>query len=485
MTSSAAVALFSCFFLACSRSVESPRPGNSPPPGIAGLDQRVGWYQMPAGDTALLTYSATGGLRLFSLTDTLYWKTLTPGPVGLHWSDSTAAPTRWQVTEGRVTAFSWTTAGRQERIAHRLPGYGYRVEEVAVSRDGVSLSGSLFLPSGDGRAVPAALMIHGSGASDRDNAWYMMIADALVRNGIAVLLPDKRGSGKSEGDWFSANLTDFADDAVTQLELLRRHDAIDTARVGVIGLSQGGHVAPMVAGRADVAFVVNVVGSAVPLSEQLLHELSQDAKRDRLPGIFDPLVRRVSAWVVQRRRPEWWRINGPIDPLDHWKSVEVPSLVVYGADDEFDNVPVKRSVERLETLGSRHIRIRVFEGSGHALYEPGGRRVRQDFLDLLANWILMTPAIGDTSRRNFGNENSVSIRRLPPHRSRRDSEHGPFRSQVVASPLIRSDVARDRCEIFFSQRQRRRDDLPVVSTRRNVATLLSVATCPQAVLLLG
>lgn len=402
MKSWAAVALSSCFFLACNRAVESPRPGNSPPPGVAGLDQRVGWYQMPAGDTALLTYSATGGLRLFSLTDTLYWRTLTPGPDGLHWSDSTGAPTRWQVSEGRVMAFGWTTADRQERIARRLHGYGYGVEEVTVSRDSVRLSGSLFLPAGNSRAVPAALMIHGSGASDRDNAWYMMIADALVRSGIAVLLPDKRGSGKSEGDWFTANLSDFADDAIAQIELLRRHDAIDVARVGVVGLSQGGHIAPMVAGHADVAFVVNVVGSAVPLSEQLVHELSQDAKRDRLPAFLDPLVRRVSVWVVQRRRPEWWRINGPIDPLDYWKSVEVPSLVVYGADDEFDNVPVKRSVERLEALGCRHISIRVFEGSGHALYEPGGRRVRQDFLDLLTSWILTTPAIAETSRRNSG-----------------------------------------------------------------------------------
>ena len=402
MTPWAAIALSSCFFLACNRTVDSPRPGNSPPAGVADLDERVGWYEMPAGDTALLTYSATGGLRLFSLMDTLYWKTLTPGPEGLHWSDSTAASTRWQVSDEQVTAFGWITADRQERFARRLHGYGYRVEEVTVSRDGVSLSGSLFLPSGDGRQVPAALMIHGSGASDRDNAWYMMIADALVRSGIAVLLPDKRGSGKSEGDWFTANLSDFADDAVAQIQLLRRHDAIDAARVGVVGLSQGGHIAPMVAGRAEVAFVANVVGSAVPLSEQLVHELSQDAKRDRLPGILDPLVRRVSVWVVQRRRPEWWRINGPIDPLDYWKTVEVPSLVVYGADDEFDNVPVRRSVERLGALGSRHITVRVFEGSGHALYEPGGRRVRRDFLDLLTSWILTTPALADTARGNSG-----------------------------------------------------------------------------------
>ena len=106
--------------------------------------------------------------------------------------------------------------------------------------------------------------------------------------------------------------------------------------------------------------------------------------------------RAISLQIIKRRRPEWWETNGPIDPIDYWRGVEVPALVVYGEDDELDNVPVRRSVERLRSLGRQNLDIWVYAGSGHALWEPdewgsvpaGGRqRIRGDFLRRLTAWI--------------------------------------------------------------------------------------------------
>jgi pimeloyl-ACP methyl ester carboxylesterase len=380
----------------CGTNGQAPTPAR-PPFVVPALDEKVGWYRMPAGDTVLLTYSATGGLRLFSLGDSLYWATLLPGDAGeLRAPGADGGVVEWRRTNGGVSGFVWSNAAGERQEAARVADHAYRVEDVAVTVDGTQLSGSLFLPAiTDGR-VPAAVMIHGSGASDRDNAWYMMIADALVRRGIAVLLPDKRGSGRSGGDWFTTGLSGFARDAAAWQDLVRTHPAIEPARVGLLGLSQGGHIAPMTAATSPAAFVVNISGAAVPLNEQIVHEVAQDMKRDRIPGFLDPVVRRISLATIRRRRPEWWATNGPIDPVEHWRALDVPALVVYGEDDERDNVPVRRSVERLKSLGLHNLDVWVFDGSGHALWEPestgriqadGRRRVRPDLLERLANWI--------------------------------------------------------------------------------------------------
>lgn len=160
-------------------------------------------------------------------------------------------------------------------------------------------------------------------------------------------------------------------------------------------MSQGGRVAPLVASLADVAFVVNVSGAAVPLAEQLEHETRQDLKRDRLPGFLDFVARPLSIWSVKRRRPGWWETNGRIDPLSAWAQVAVPALTLYGRDDELDNVPVRRSVERLDSLRLPNLEVRVFDATGHGFFERGSGRVRPDVLRFLADWVRRAVADGE------------------------------------------------------------------------------------------
>ena len=153
------------------------------------------------------------------------------------------------------------------------PPFPYRVEEVAVqATPDVKLAGSLTLPPGKG-PFPAAVMITGSGQQDRDEMIFdhrpfAVIADALTRRGVAVLRLDDRGAGGSGGSFASATMADFADDIRAAVKTLRARKDIAPDRVGLIGHSEGGMIAPMVAaGDPKIAFVVMLAGPGVPFTE--------------------------------------------------------------------------------------------------------------------------------------------------------------------------------------------------------------------------
>jgi len=155
------------------------------------------------------------------------------------------------------------------------PPFPYRTEEVTVpSAPGVTLAGTLTLPQGKG-PFPAVVMITGSGAQDRDETIlghkpFAVIADRLTRDGIAVLRVDDRGFAKSTGNFAAATDDDFAVDTAAQVAFLRKRADVDPAKIGLIGHSEGGLVAPKVAAKdPKLAFIVLMAGPGVPLSEVL------------------------------------------------------------------------------------------------------------------------------------------------------------------------------------------------------------------------
>lgn len=304
-----------------------------------------------------------------------------------------------------------------------------RSREVRFAHDGIELAGALLLPEQGASPRPAIVYIHGSGESDRHHYWARRLGEFFAANGFAFLLPDKRGSGASGGDWRTADFGDLAGDAQAALEHLQSRPEVDGSRIGVLGFSQGGRIVSIVGARSrELRFVVNVSGSAVPFTEQLDHEMrntlrqaglddSEMADAMALHRTAERYLRGQVPWTAYETRLEdalagsWagearefprdhddWRwdfFRGVIDfdPIPCWRRVEAPILVVYGAQDEEDNVPVGRSVRRLEAalarVGHEDYTIRVMEGTGHGLWEPGTHppRHRADFLQLLLDWI--------------------------------------------------------------------------------------------------
>ncbi len=170
--------------------------------------------------------------------------------------------------------FARRPAGATQTVLLRpqepAPPFPYEVDAVrfASPKAGADLAGTLTLPPGAG-PFPAAILISGSGPNDRDELVaghkpFLVIADYLTRHGIAVLRYDKRGIGGSGGDYAHATSADFAADAAAAVAFLRARSKIDPARIGLIGHSEGGLVAPMVA-AADprIAFVVLMAGPGV------------------------------------------------------------------------------------------------------------------------------------------------------------------------------------------------------------------------------
>ena len=155
--------------------------------------------------------------------------------------------------------------------------YPYEEEEVAYEnkKAGIKLAGTLTYPRGKG-PFPAVLLITGSGPQDRNEALaghrpFLVLADHLTRHGIAVLRVDDRGVGGSSGDTMKSTSADFADDALAGIQFLKTRKEVNPAQIGLIGHSEGGMIAPMVAARSsDVAYIVLLAGPGVR-SEEILY----------------------------------------------------------------------------------------------------------------------------------------------------------------------------------------------------------------------
>ncbi len=165
--------------------------------------------------------------------------------------------------------------------------FPYRSHEVSYenSKADVSLAGTLTVPRGKG-PFPVAITISGSGGADRDESHFghkpfFVIADYLARKGVAVLRFDDRGIGKSTGDRTGATSADFATDVEAGLEFLKSHPKIDANRIGLIGHSEGGLIAPMIAAkRDDVHFIVLLAGPGVNGGEILKSQSTAMMKAD-------------------------------------------------------------------------------------------------------------------------------------------------------------------------------------------------------------
>jgi pimeloyl-ACP methyl ester carboxylesterase len=140
----------------------------------------------------------------------------------------------------------------------------------------------------------------------------------------------------------------------------------------------------------ELTFVLSISGAAVAPNRQLAHESIQTLRQMGFPKPLAIALQPLASAVPKARRPEWWQKNGDVDPLPYWDNVEAPVLVLYGREDERDNVPVRRSVARLAPLQNRRgtdFRVEVFDGVGHGFREPASRHIRPDILEQIGSWV--------------------------------------------------------------------------------------------------
>lgn len=285
-----------------------------------------------------------------------------------------------------ILILAWPAIARDRKprrlVGPRLAELDYT--EVSFTNGGLSLAGMLFVPAGEG-PFPAAVIIHGSGTSRRDNRWYLSIVKHLQDNGVAVLLPDKRGSEQSQGDWRQASFADLAGDALAAVTFLRTHKPFRYSGIGLIGMSQGGWIAPLAtATDPSISFVVSVVGSAVTTDEQVLYEEIYNIAD---AGTYLCLARLLAPLTVRfiiTRRPFWKHIGG-FDPLPYWRRLTIPAFAAFGEGDR--NVPVDESVRRLRSLDNALVSTRVYPQGGHAIIDRETYRVQGAFLDDVAAFV--------------------------------------------------------------------------------------------------
>ena len=166
-----------------------------------------------------------------------------------------------------------TPEAELKRPQNPVGPFPYTEEEVSFSNGDAHLAGTLVLPEGYTRKTPVLIMVTGSGQENRDEEIFehrpfAVIADALARAGVATLRYDDRGVGGSTGEVATATTEDFKEDALAGIRLLReRFD-----KVGVIGHSEGGTIALMLAAEGQADFIVSLAGMAVSGLETLVKQ---------------------------------------------------------------------------------------------------------------------------------------------------------------------------------------------------------------------
>lgn len=308
-----------------------------------------------------------------------------------HGSVLTGVLAQGGVTLPLVLTRTSATVAELVRPQNPVPPFPYRAEEVTFDNagaPGVRLAGTLTLPQGNG-PFPAALLISGSGPQDRDETVFghkpfAVWADALTRRGIAVLRYDDRGTAGSTGEFAAATSADFATDADAAFAYLAARPEIDGGRIGLIGHSEGGTIAPLVAQEGvPVAWVVMLAGPAVSggallieqsrvtqvamgiapavvdanvaIQARIMSAVAENAaSADATTTAVDPILAEAGLTEAQRRgqigqlRSAWTRWFIAHDPGPALAGLDVPLLALYGGKDV--QVPADQNAPALSRL---------------------------------------------------------------------------------------------------------------------------------------
>jgi len=318
----------------------------------------------------------------------------------------------------------------------RFQIFWHPTEAVEFESGDVMIRGTLIRPEKTG-VFPAVVMLHGSGPDVTSDPSYHLTANTLVRNGVAVLLYDKRGVGLSDGDFETALYDDFVNDAIAAVKYLSNRADVDIERIALHGNSEGGWFTAEVAYRTGrVASIFNRAGPPLPWITTVLWEVRNEfldagvAAADLMAlqaiterrwryyivagndadSVFSPERDAINARLAELRAsvpfaklvlPETvadydesryaaFAADYAYDPQPFLRQIDVPIQYVFGETDV--NIPTAQSVKYLEALRSttgKDIEFFVIDGAGHSFFGFSGvltAGFRPEYVDLLASW---------------------------------------------------------------------------------------------------
>jgi pimeloyl-ACP methyl ester carboxylesterase len=245
--------------------------------------------------------------------------------------------------------------------AAQSTGADARISDVEFVSHGVRLSGSLALPR-EGKVHAAVVFIHGSGQQTRN----LSLAGQFAGQGIAALVYDKRGAGKSAGAYESEqsvseeNISLLTDDAVSALNALASHPGLEGVPLGLTGISQAGWIAPLAAARSKrAAFLVLWSGPVCKVSEEDIYsKYTRDSDRQTVPPYRQALDARTEKYIW----PDF--LGRDTDSSEDLARLTIPGLWIFSDNDA--SIPVDLSIERLQSLRRSHRYDYVlFSGLGH------------------------------------------------------------------------------------------------------------------------
>jgi uncharacterized protein len=332
--------------------------------------------------------------------------------------------------------------------------FPYTEENVTYEnrRDGVRLAGTLTLPRGNGR-FPAVLIMPGTGGIDRDGTianhrLYLVLADYLTLNGIAVLRADKRGVGGSTGSIATSSVENYTEDTLMGVDYLKRRREINPNRIGLIGHSEGSVVAPLTATRSsDVAFLIMIGAVGLPREAGTILQVASSA---RAQGASDATIAKVRAII--KRAYTVVRQERDRTIAERRLREEVGRMVAALTDEErraFGRLDVEREIQTLLSTSPSATFYRTYDPSVTL------RRIKIPVLAVTGERDLATPpnenlSAVETALRAAGNRD-YTIRILPnlnhnlqTSRTGLESEYGEIEETMspTALELIKTWILR-------------------------------------------
>ena len=291
------------------------------------------------------------------------------------------------------------------------PPFPYQTEEVSFvnTEDSASLAGTLTYPVGynSKRKVPVVIMVTGSGLQNRDEELFehkpfLVIADFLARNGIASLRYDDRGAGLSTGDIENVTTEGFCRDAAAGIAFLRKTGHF--SKIGVLGHSEGGSIAFMLAAQKKCDFIVSMAGPGLRGDSIIVEQTNELLRQQGQPATMT--VRQMRLTMLLQKTNPWYDYFVDFDPAPVIKQIKCPALFLNGDKDSqvmaASNIPVIRALlsdNEKHQLPDNQV-IKVYPGLNHlfqhcttgmpAEYGSIEETISEEVLHDIAEWIKNT-----------------------------------------------------------------------------------------------